>query len=68
MTKGFDANSLRANKGLEIIEKFVKRSTQGAIVAALTGESILGGASIIALDQIWYADFPRRNFHFTIRI
>lgn len=28
-------------------------------------ESILGGATLFALNQLWYADYPRSSFHFT---
>jgi hypothetical protein len=45
MTSGYDSASLKMNRKLEILEKTIKRSLQGSIVAALTGESILGGAA-----------------------
>ncbi|MFY0629322.1 MAG: DUF2279 domain-containing protein [Flavobacteriaceae bacterium] len=28
-------------------------------------EATLGGATLLALNQVWYADYPRSNFHFT---
>ena len=33
--------------------------------AIVLSESILGGATLLALNQVWYADFPRSNFHFS---
>ena len=33
--------------------------------AVVISESILGGASLLALNQLWYADYPRSGFHFT---
>ena len=44
MTKGIDAKSLAMNRRLELLEKTVKGTIQGSAVAALEGDSILGGA------------------------
>lgn len=33
--------------------------------AVVLSESILGAGTLIALDRLWYADYPRSNFHFT---
>jgi hypothetical protein len=44
MTKGFDAESLRMNRLLEIAGTTVKSSIHGSIVATLTGEDPLKGA------------------------
>lgn len=33
--------------------------------AIVLSESLLGAGTIIALDQLWYADYPRSSFHFT---
>tara|TARA_R110002073_G_scaffold8207_7_gene45928 strand:+ start:37970 stop:38866 length:897 start_codon:yes stop_codon:yes gene_type:complete len=33
--------------------------------AIVLSESILGGATLFALNQVWYADYPRSSFHFT---
>lgn len=61
MTSGFDDASLRTNAYLEIFEKTLKRSAQGALVAALTGENVLAGAgfgalygSISTVVKIWF--------------
>ena len=32
--------------------------------AVVITESVLGGATLIGLDRLWYSDYPRRNFHF----
>lgn len=32
--------------------------------AVVITESILGGATLIGLDRLWYADYPRSGFHF----
>lgn len=32
--------------------------------AVILTESILGVGTLFALDQLWYADFPRSSFHF----
>ncbi len=32
--------------------------------AVVITESVLGGSILLALDQLWYADFPRSSFHF----
>ncbi|TVZ55192.1 putative lipoprotein DUF2279 [Lutibacter sp. Hel_I_33_5] len=32
--------------------------------AVIISESILGLGTLVALDQLWYADFPRSGFHF----
>lgn len=44
MTDGFDAKSLAINRRLELLEKTIKGTIQGSVVAALDGESIIGGA------------------------
>lgn len=44
MTKGFDAKALATNRRLEFLEKTVRASLQGATVAALTEEPIVGSA------------------------
>ena len=33
--------------------------------AIIITESVATGVTLLALDQLWYADFPRSNFHFT---
>lgn len=33
--------------------------------AIAISEAALGGVTLLALDQVWYADFPRSSFHFT---
>jgi uncharacterized protein YfiM (DUF2279 family) len=33
--------------------------------AVVLSESILGAGTLIALDRLWYADYPRSSFHFT---
>lgn len=33
--------------------------------AVVISESILSAATLVALDQLWYADHPRSGFHFT---
>ncbi|WP_338407579.1 hypothetical protein [uncultured Flavobacterium sp.] len=27
-------------------------------------EAVLGSAALICMNQLWYADYPRSNFHF----
>ncbi|OIQ28979.1 MAG: DUF2279 domain-containing protein [Bacteroidetes bacterium MedPE-SWsnd-G2] len=31
--------------------------------AVVISEVAIGGATLVALDQLWYADYPRSNFH-----
>ena len=31
----------------------------------ILGETLAAGISIVALDRLWYADYPRSGFHFT---
>lgn len=33
--------------------------------AIVIGESVGAGLTLVALDRIWYADYPRSGFHFT---
>ena len=33
--------------------------------ALIIGESVLAGGTLLALDQAWYADYPRTGFQFT---
>lgn len=33
--------------------------------AIVISESILGAGTLVALDRLWYADYPRSSFHFT---
>lgn len=33
--------------------------------AVVIGESVLGGGTLFALSQAWYADYPKSDFHFT---
>ncbi len=40
----------------------LNKSRKNAVVLT---ESILGGTTLIALDRVWYADFPRSSFHFS---
>ncbi len=40
----------------------LNKSRRNAIIIS---ESILAGVTLTALDQLWYADFPRSNFQFT---
>lgn len=40
----------------------LNKSRRNAVVIS---ESILGAGTIIALDKLWYADYPRSSFHFT---
>ena len=30
----------------------------------ILGETLAAGISIVALDRLWYADYPRSRFHF----
>ncbi|MGL5111658.1 MAG: DUF2279 domain-containing protein, partial [Flavobacterium sp.] len=30
----------------------------------IIAESALGGAALLGLNQLWYADYPKSNFHF----
>ncbi len=75
MTDGFDSKSLAMNRKLELLEKTIKGTIQGSTVAALDGESILGGAvkgSIYGLVStqllIWFAGTrynPFKDFEHT---
>lgn len=40
----------------------LNKSRRNAIVIS---ESALGGVTLVALDRLWYADYPRSGFHFT---
>lgn len=44
MADGFDEKALKLNRRLETLERSIRNGIQGATVAALDGESILGGA------------------------
>lgn len=33
--------------------------------AVVISESVLGAGTLVALDRLWYADYPRSSFHFT---
>ena len=32
--------------------------------AVVITETVLGGATLVGLNQLWYADYPKSNFHF----
>ncbi|MGL2994113.1 DUF2279 domain-containing protein [Flavobacterium sp. TSSA_36] len=32
--------------------------------AVIITETVLGGATLVGLNQLWYADYPKSNFHF----
>lgn len=36
---------------------------RGRVWGVALGEAVLGGGSLIGLNQLWYADYPRQNFH-----
>lgn len=40
----------------------LNKSRRNAIVIS---ESVLGAGTLLALDRLWYADYPRSSFHFT---
>ncbi|MFD2565979.1 DUF2279 domain-containing protein [Pseudotenacibaculum haliotis] len=40
----------------------LNKSRRNAIAIS---EAALGGVTLLALDRVWYADFPRSGFHFT---
>jgi hypothetical protein len=44
MSRSYDARALQLNRRLELLEKTVKSSLQGTVVATLEGEDILKGA------------------------
>lgn len=49
------------------IENFLKPSdtlNKKRLKTLVISEVAIGSATLIALNQIWYADYPRSNFHF----
>ena len=49
------------------IEKFLKPSdtlNKKRLKTLVISEVVIGSATLIGLNQIWYADYPRSNFHF----
>ncbi len=49
------------------IENFLKPSdtlNKRRLKTLVISEVAIGSATLIGLDQIWYADYPRSNFHF----
>ncbi len=72
MTKGYDAESLKKNRILELSASAVKRSVQGAVVAGVTGENVWKGAikggafgAGLSLVGIWFLGtryYPLRDF------
>ncbi len=49
------------------LERFLTPSdtlNKSRLHTLLISEAAIGGATLIGLNQIWYADYPRSNFHF----
>jgi uncharacterized protein YfiM (DUF2279 family) len=49
------------------IESFLKPSdtlNKKRLNTLVISEAVIGSATLIALNQLWYADYPRTNFHF----
>lgn len=49
------------------IENFLKPSdtlNKKRLKTLVISEAVIGSATLIGLNQIWYADYPRSNFHF----
>ena len=49
------------------IENFLKPSdtlNKKRLKTLVISESVIGSATLIGLNQLWYADYPRSNFHF----
>lgn len=49
------------------IERFLKPSdslNKNRLETLVISEAVIGSATLIGLNQIWYADYPRTNFHF----
>ena len=49
------------------LERFLKPSdtlNKKRLKTLIISEAAIGGATLIGLNQIWYADYPRSNFHF----
>lgn len=37
---------------------------KGRLKTVVISESVIGAAALIGLNQVWYADYPKSNFHF----
>lgn len=49
------------------IENFLKPSdslNKKRLSTLVISEAVIGSATLIGLNQVWYADYPRTNFHF----
>lgn len=49
------------------IESFLKPSdtlNKKRLKTLVISEAVIGSATLIGLNQVWYADYPRTNFHF----
>ena len=49
------------------INNFLKPSDSINVLRKKTvyvGESVVFGAALIGLNQLWYKDYPKSNFHF----
>ena len=49
------------------IESFLKPSdtlNKKRLRTLAISEAAIGSAALIGLNQVWYADYPRSNFHF----
>ena len=53
--------------GQEKVEQFLKPSDSLHVKkrnAVIVSESILSAGALVALNQLWYADYPKSDFHF----
>lgn len=53
--------------GQNAIEEFLKPSdtlNPKRLKTLVISETAIGAAALIGLNQVWYADYPRSNFHF----
>ncbi len=53
--------------GQNSLERFLKPAdtlNKSRLKTLVITETVIGGATLIGLNQLWYADYPRSNFHF----
>ncbi|WP_264522294.1 YfiM family protein [Flavobacterium sp. N1994] len=53
--------------GQSAIDNFLKPSdtlSKKRLKTLVISESVIGTATLVGLNQLWYADYPRSNFHF----
>lgn len=53
--------------GQNSLERFLKPSdtlNKNRLKTLVLSEAAIGGGALLGLNQLWYADYPRSNFHF----